>query len=533
VGHAVAPRDPHRVQLSTGAPSIAFTSVPLALLSGALLALSFPRYGHPAVAWVALVPLIVAVAQPRTSRAHAWWLGLIAGAVYFGGTIYWTSGVMSQYGGIAWPLAAPIAGLLVAYMALFPAAWAWTTRVLVDRSGAAALAAAPFVWVATEWLRTVLFGGFPWALLGYTQTTVLPVAQLASVFGVYGVSALLVLVSVGLTRLLVGPARGRWQPAVVAAVVVTAVGALGSWRVQDSRLTREGTPLRVGLVQGNVAQDEKWDPAREEEILTRYLRLSGEAVDRGAQLVIWPESATPFYFEESPRGREVRAFARARQTWLLIGSDELAEGPPTVSYNAAFLVGPDGDTKGVYRKVHLVPFGEYVPLRRLLFFAAPLVESVSDFAAGDSVVVLPMGTTGVSTAICYEVVYPRLIRDGVLAGSQLLTTITNDAWFGRSSAPFQHFEMASMRAIEQGRYLVRAANTGISGIVDPYGRVLQASGLFTTGVFVGDVRLLQDLTIYARIGDVLAYASLAATIVALALSSGRNRPGLKPQPYID
>jgi apolipoprotein N-acyltransferase len=490
-----------------------------------LLALSFPRYGHPVVAWVALVPLLVGVAQPAASRAHAWWLGLIAGAVYFAGTIYWTSGVMARYGGIAWPLAAAIAGLLVAYMALFPAAWAWATRVLVDRSGASALAAAPFVWVATEWLRTVLFGGFPWALLGYTQTTVLPIAQLASVFGVYGVSALIVLVSAGLARLVAGPPHGRWRLAAVAGVLVAIVAGLGSWRVRDSGLTREGTTVRVGLVQGNVSQDEKWDPAREEEILTRYLRLSGEAADRGAQLVIWPESATPFYFEESPRGRAIRAFARARHTWLLIGSDELAEGPPTVSYNAAFLVDPNGDTKGVYRKVHLVPFGEYVPLRSLLFFAAPLVETVSDFAPGDSVVVLPMGTTGVSTAICYEVVYPRLIRDGVLAGSQLLTTITNDAWFGRSSAPFQHFEMASMRAIEQGRYLVRAANTGISGIVDPYGRVLQTSILFTTGVFVGDVRLLHDLTIFGRIGDVLAYASLAMTILAVAVALRSRETG--------
>jgi apolipoprotein N-acyltransferase len=518
VGHAVAPRDPNRVQVPRGTRSITRTSIPLALLSGALLALSFPRYGHPAVAWVALAPLIAAVAHPGVSRVQAWWLGILAGAVYFGGTIYWTSGVMAQYGGIAWPLAAAIAGLLVAYMAIFPAAWTWTLRVLVDNGGPASLLAAPLAWVATEWLRTVLFGGFPWALLGYTQTTVLPIAQLASVFGVYGVSALIVLVSAALARPVLGPSKGRWQLAIGSALLVAVVAASGQSRVRDAHLTRAGTSLRVGLVQGNVAQDEKWDPALEDEILMRYLRLSGEAADRGAGLVLWPESATPFYFEESHRGQAIRAFARARHTWLLVGSDELAEGPPAVSYNAAFLVDPGGNTRGVYRKVHLVPFGEYVPLRRLLFFAAPLVESVSDFAAGDSVVVLPMGTTGVSTAICYEVVYPALIREGVLAGSQLLTTITNDAWFGRSSAPYQHFEMASMRAIEQGRYLVRAANTGISGIVDPYGRVLQRSRLFTTGVFVGDVRLLSGLTIYARIGDVFAYASLAVTIVAVALA---------------
>jgi apolipoprotein N-acyltransferase len=172
----------------------------------------------------------------------------------------------------------------------------------------------------------------------------------------------------------------------------------------------------------------------------------------------------------------------------------------------------------VYRKVRLVPFGEYVPFRSVLFFAAPLVEAVGEFAPGDAPVMLPLAGRPVSTAICYEVVYPALIRAGVLQGSTLLTTITNDAWFGRSSAPYQHFEMASMRAIEQGRYLARSANTGISGIVDPYGRVLMASELFTRQVLVGDVRLIDERTIYARIGDVVAYASVVVTLAALLMA---------------
>jgi apolipoprotein N-acyltransferase len=169
--------------------------------------------------------------------------------------------------------------------------------------------------------------------------------------------------------------------------------------------------------------------------------------------------------------------------------------------------------------VHLVPFGEYVPLRRLLFFAAPLVENVSDFAPGQDVVMLPFeGGRRLSTAICYEVVYPALIRDGVRQGSELLTTITNDAWFGRSSAAWQHFDMASMRAIEQGRYLVRAANTGVSGIVDPYGRAVAKTGLFEDRVVVGQVRLIGERTWYARLGDVVAWASVAVTLLVLGAS---------------
>jgi apolipoprotein N-acyltransferase len=173
----------------------------------------------------------------------------------------------------------------------------------------------------------------------------------------------------------------------------------------------------------------------------------------------------------------------------------------------------------VYRKVHLVPFGEYVPLRRLLFFAAPLVENVSDFMPGTDVATLPFANgSRLSTAICYEVVYPALIRDGVQQGSQLLTTITNDAWFGRSSAPWQHFDMASLRAIEQGRYLARAANTGVSGFVDPYGRVLDRSSLFTDEVLVHEVRLIDERTWYARLGDVVAWGSVVVTGLVLAVA---------------
>jgi apolipoprotein N-acyltransferase len=209
---------------------------------------------------------------------------------------------------------------------------------------------------------------------------------------------------------------------------------------------------------------------------------------------------------------------------ILFGSDQFvrgASGAPTTFYNSAFLVRPDGTTGGVYRKMHLVPFGEYVPVKNLLFFAAPLVQAVSDFSAGSEAALLPVGTHLVSTAICYEVVYPDLVRQFVSAGSELLTTITNDAWFGATSAPYQHFEQASMRAIEEGRYLVRSANTGISGIVDPYGRVIERTSIFERAAVVGEARFLKTSTLYARTGDLLAYASVVAT-VALFLFARRQ-----------
>jgi apolipoprotein N-acyltransferase len=288
-------------------------------------------------------------------------------------------------------------------------------------------------------------------------------------------------------------------------------------------LTREGTPITVGLIQGNVAQDEKWDRERASGILQTYVGLSRKAAAQGARFIVWPESALPFFFQDDPvAGDAVRRLAFDTRTTILFGSDQIERGTPPRYYNAAFLMDPDGTIAAVYRKMHLVPYGEYVPMKRLLFFAAPLVQAVSDFSEGDRVVMLPVAGHVASTAICYEVVYPNLARDAVRSGSQLLTTITNDAWFGRSSAAWQHFEMASLRAIEQGRYLVRAANTGISGIVDPYGRVLERSRLFEDAVLVGEVRFLTGRTVYGRTGDVFVYACAIATLAALVASRRRK-----------
>ena len=442
---------------------------------------------------------------------------------YFVGTVYWTSTVVATFGQLATPIAIFAMLLLAAYLALYPAVAALITSILIRRIGATALFLAPATWVSTEFLRGYLFGGFPWVPLGNSQVTVLPVAQVASVLGVYGLSALVAFVNASIAFAMLTRGGRRVRAIAIVIVLLTAVAGWGTWRVADGSLTRAGTPIRVGLVQGNIAQTLKWRPEQARTIFTTYIAMTRDVVRRGAQFVIWPESSTPFTFQSDPVGeREMRALAKELGVPILFGSDQ--EVSADEHYNAAFQLGPDGTTLAVYRKIHLVPFGEFVPMASVLTMFPPLVQTLAGFApftAGSMMVMLPVGEHKVSTAICYEVVYPSLVRDAVLRGSELLTTITNDAWYGHSSAPFQHFAMASMRAIEHGRYLARAANTGISGVIDPYGRVVAQSAIFEQAGMVQEVRFLTSRTVYAAIGDVVAYAALA--LVVLALVTTRRR----------
>jgi apolipoprotein N-acyltransferase len=401
---------------------------------------------------------------------------------------------------------------------------ALVTAMLVRRAGLRGLLLFPCAWVATEyWRGSFIMGGFPWVPLGNSQVTMLPVAQLASVTGVYGLSALVALVNTLIACALLSSRRRQVRLAAAAVLLPLVCAAWGAWRINDGSLRRSGRPLTVGLVQANIDQGTKWRGGEARRIFTTHVAITRDVAERGAQLVLWPESSLPFRFNGDQQGTEaLQGLARELGVTLLFGADELIAG--TTSYNSAFLMAPDGRTRAVYRKIHLVPFGEFIPYGDWLAFFPPLVETVggfAPFAPGTEVVMLPLEGVQASTAICYEVTYPSLIATAVRQGSQLLTTITNDGWYGTSSAPYQHFEMASMRAIEQGRYLVRAANTGISGIVDPYGEVVERSPIFQEAGIVGEVRLLSERTVYSKIGDAVAYASLGIMVLAV-LGSGRE-----------
>jgi apolipoprotein N-acyltransferase len=500
--------------------------VALAALSGALLAFSFPKFGHPACAWIALVPLFLALSGwtgrpgplPGTTAVRGLFLGLVASLVFFCGTLYWTGPVLVTFGGLPAPLGVVSVLLLSVYLGLYNAVGTAALGVILRHYGRAGLWLAPAAWVAGEYLRGTLLSGFPWVVLGDSQIDVPPVAQIASVAGVYGVSLFVAFMNAALAYALLASPRARVRTLAASAAILIGVAVWGAWRVADGSLVRAGTPIRVGLIQGNVEQKDKWDPRQARRIFTTYIAMTRDAVKRGAQYVLWPESSTPFMFEENESGEQaIRGLAREVGVPIQFGSDQMVRGGTPHLYNAAFLIAPDGTTAAVYRKMQLVPFGEFIPLQHWISFLSPLVGGLATFAAGDTVTMLPIGEHKASTAICYEVIFPHLAREAVERGSELLTTITNDGWYGTTSAPYQHFALASMRAIEQGRYLIRAANTGISGAVDPYGRVVAKSAIFEQTGMVVDVRFLQGRTIYSRLGDVAAWASLAVTGLALVV----------------
>jgi apolipoprotein N-acyltransferase len=495
-------------------------------------------------------------------------LGWLTGITYFWGTLYWLIDVMVVFGGLAYILAVILAGLLILYLALYPALFAVIVGYARRQLGVGALLIAPAIWTATELGRGFFLTGFPWVPLGNSQVTVLPIAQLASVIGVYGLSALVAAPAAAAaygihhgsdasyfrsrSRSRASEQFTRWSALGAVCLLIAGIGFWGQKRVDASELLRQGAPLKVGIVQGNIAQLNKWQPAWRDRILSSYLDMSRKVAAEGVSLIVWPEASMPFLFEEDPmRAEMVRRVARDTGTFMLLGGDQVQRTRvPNVKdrwFNSAFLLRPDGGVAGTYKKMQLVPFGEYVPFANIFTFAGPIVESVDNFSAGNRVEVLrfnggpqqeasaspvPSGTNGhtpaaatvsLSTGICYEAVFPSLAREAVRSGSQLLTTITNDAWYGTSSAPFQHFEQASMRAIEEGRFLVRSANTGISGVVDPYGRVLNRTELFVPATLTAEVRLLDQWTLYARIGDAFAYACVTLTVLTL-LASTRAQP---------
>ncbi|MDD5722453.1 MAG: apolipoprotein N-acyltransferase [Syntrophales bacterium] len=501
----------------------------LSLLSGLLVCLSFPKADLSFLIWIALVPILYAIRNkdlPGAFRA-----GFVAGLVYNTGLVYWIVFVVVRYGHLPLYAGVSVMLLLVMYLSLYPALFC-VGVVYFKRRSMVPVVMAPLLWTSLEYLKARLFSGFPWEGLAYSQHGHLSLIQVADITGIYGITFLIVLLNCVLHDCMIGlflsPGGRRKTPLseiVVGVGLLLLVFGYGMYRIDGLKNTEEDLDsVNVLIVQGDIDQSVKWSPEFQTKTMDIYRDLSADASGKGVSLIVWPETAAPFCFQDYDElSRGVINVAQKTGAWLLFGSPSYdREGDDVSFYNSAYLLSPEGSISGRYDKVHLVPFGEYVPMRRVLFFIDKLVAGAGDFKPGDEIAPLTMGDEKIGALICYEGIFPEISREHRLKGAGLLVNITNDAWYGNTSAPYQHLTMAIFRAIENRIYMVRAANTGISAIVNSSGEIVSETGLFERAVLCGAVKFTHHSTFYSRYGNIFACFCIGFLLIGSLVSLRRK-----------
>jgi apolipoprotein N-acyltransferase len=498
--------------------------LPLLIVSGAGGAMAFPTSNFWLLAWVWLVPALLCALRrrPREALADGW----LAGSVFFVALLRWLDYTFRHYSAIPWPVSwIPILAL-AAYCGLYVGAVAAAVAWLRARLGIGwALTGAPALWVAGEWGRGRLMEGFPWGLMGYSQHTALPVIQIAEFGGVYAVSLLVVAVNAAIA----GAAALGWRrtaPGLAASALLLGASLGYGWSYLAAPPSGGAQRVKVAVIQPSIEQTLKWDPAHQAETMAIYESLTREAARARPALILWPETAAAIFLRGDPEllSRLTRLSAELG-TPLLVGSLDRRPSPRDEFLNSAFFLTGQG-IRAKYDKIHLVPFGEYVPLAGLIGFVRGWAEFISEFGAGEVPTVFPLAGAPFGTVICYEIVFPELVRGFVMAGALFMANITNDAWFGRTSGPWQHLGMVPLRAVEHRMAIARSANTGVSAFVDKAGRITGTLGLFERGVLVQEVELRARPTLYTRWGDWLPYLCMGLSAAALggALLRRSSRP---------
>jgi apolipoprotein N-acyltransferase len=505
----------------------------LAVLSGALLVFAFPPFDLYPLAWIALIPLLISVWGKELKASFI--LGLSAGFIYFIGTIYWIFNPIYYYSSVPAVLSILLVAALCLYLGSYVGIFSMLFNYLSRYSRLPSLLIIPVIWVALEVLRTYALTGFPWSLLGYSQYKFLPLIQIADITGVYGVSFLVAtfngaifdLVIYGPRRLNTMPLVDRWPMTIglaAAALIIALSLSYGVWRLKT---VEKGQTIRASVIQGNFEQNQKWDAKFYDDIKDTYRRLSKDAVASSPDFIVWPETAVPFVFGyDEPSTAELVEFQKTLGTYLLFGTmltKDVKDNKYELS-NSAVLMSPGGEVKSTYDKIHLVPYGEYVPLRNFSQFIEKFVAGIGDFRAGNEHTVMDVQPRNnlqqparIGNLICYEIIFPGLVRKFSNNGANLLVTITNDAWFGRSSAPYQHFSMAVFRAVENRAPVVRAANTGISGFIDAKGRIIRKSDIFVRTALTENIRIGSfKKTFYTAYGDLFAFLCIISCVLLIA-----------------
>jgi len=486
-----------------------------AALSGVLFALAFPNVAAGWLIFIALLPLFVSIAHAH-SGWEAFFLGWTSQTTAWLIMVPWVVRVMSHYGGLPYATGVAIFVLMCLYLGLYGGLFAAVVRRIDPRDRFSRWLLVPLAWAVVEFVRTHLLTGFPWNLIAAAIVDYTPLVQFDRVAGPYALGVLILLPSTLAAWWIVARPKGIARIIVTGSVAIVcfvwwATGLVAAKLIMQGE---GGATSVAALLQPNISQEMRWDDRSLMLIFNRMTDMTNEALKINTPIVVWPESTVPLSYTQTRFFRDaVEGLSRDHHADIILGS--VAEDPAQGDkmWNAAFLVS-DGKTIGHYDKIRLVPFGEYVPLRKMLFFAHKLVHAVGEFEFGTKDTPL-QGHFRYGLAICYEIVFPQIGRMQVLHGADVLVTITNDAWYDGTSAPRQHLNQARLRAVENNRYLLRAATTGISAFVDPTGRILNELPMNKQGIIYAKFEARKSETPYTRWGDWFAWG--ACGIVAAAL----------------
>jgi apolipoprotein N-acyltransferase len=486
----------------------------LSLGAGLALALAFPDYNLPVLGWVSVAGLMAASLDAKIGEAAL--CGLLYGGMFYSFSLPWIYTVLRQYGPLTVGQALGATSLLILATSLFCSSFAVALAWISRRSPSLAILASPFLWVTTEYARANLPDiGYPWNLVGYTASGSLALVQLASVTGIFGLSFLVV----SYNAVLVWSLRLRTRRALLSLAVFTSLllvaGAWGGRFVPAARPSAMAHLVQTNLpVSTNYPAD--WDVTHAAD-MEEIDQITVTAAKNQPGLVVWPEVPAPFSLQQPPFARRVTGLARDAHAYFLLGVvDWKPAGNGVVApYNSAALFDPQGQEQFLYDKMHLVPFSEYVPWRRFFWFANNLTSLVGDFQRGTEYRVGELPGGRFSVFICYEAIFPDQVRRFVLGGAELLINISDDGWFGNSSARSQHLAIARVRAVENRRWLLRDTNNGMTASVDPYGRIVARMAADIRGQLDAPYGFRNDETIYTRWGDWVAELSVVVSILLL------------------
>ena len=498
----------------------------LLFISVLLLVLSFPRFDFEFLAWVALIPWFLAIEEKSAKETARF--SFILGFIFWLVVLIWLRLVTAV--GLV---------LLAVYLALYFSLWGLGIKFIQRKTNFSLVIISPVLWVSLEWLRGNLFTGFPWLPIGNSQYLNLPLIQIAEISGVYGVSFLIVAVNALLAEILIQlkkkgftALKSKWISALIVTILLFVCFGYGKRVLNVDKESESQRNIKIAVIQGNISQEVKWVTEYEDYNREVYQRLTEEVVTNHPDLIIWPETAVTVSLPQDLEWHNTLSFlAEASASFLLVGSPYYSKDKGNY-FNSAFLISPQGEIISRYDKLHLVPFGEYVPKKNYFpRFFDKIFQEVGNYTPGNNKTIFRIPQGNFNVLICFEDIFPDLVRQFVKKGSELLINTTNDVWFGKSSAPFQHMAMGVFRAVENRRYLVCCANTGISTFISPQGKILgrvednAGNPLWVRGFLIQKVGLLRKFTFYTRFGDCFAYLNLLAGggLLGLSLILGRKR----------